>query len=176
MTRRLLVNCAIVASVLLLGATYAAVRGGPPALDANGPTRLQGTRQGDVEMVASHQVRRVRYRDRALLDYTFRLTNPEALPVTVTGIDRGARGSKVLRFVALGGPGGQGRFRVPAYGSSDVHLLIRITGCRWARGRGGVAGTLLLHTERLGLPAGTVRVTLPEELHTGQPRGGCPVA
>jgi hypothetical protein len=162
--------------VLVAGAGYAAVRTTEPALRAEGPTAVSGTEASATFSVADRRIRQVRYRDRATLDYEFRLTNAEALPVTVTGIDPRQGNSRLFGYVALEGPDGDGPITVPARGSSQVHLLLRMGGCESLSARAGsFASSVLVRTERMGIPSGSVRIRLPEEVHTGSPREAfCP--
>jgi hypothetical protein len=162
--------------VLVAGVGYAAVRTRPPTLTAHGPTEVSGTAASAVFSIAGREIRQVRYRDRATLLYGFRLTNGDALPVTVAGIDPYQHNARLFRFVALEGPGGDRRFTVPAHASREVHLLLRMGGCESLSARAGsFASTVLVRTERLGISSGSVLVHLPEEVHTGSPREAfCP--
>ena len=165
-----------VAVVLVLGAGYAVVRTTAPALRAEGPTVVTGTAASATFSIASRKIRQVRYQDRATLDYEFRLTNAEALPITITGIDPRQRNSRLFGYVGLEGADGEGPISVPAHGSREVHLLLRMGGCESLSARAGsFASSVLVRTERMGISTGSVRVELPEEIHTGSPREAfCP--
>ena len=65
---------------------------------------------------------------------------------------------------------------MPAHGSREVHLLLRMGGCESLSARAGsFASSVLVRTERMGISSGSVPVRLPEELHTGSPREAfCP--
>jgi hypothetical protein len=167
---------AVLTVVLAAGAGYAAVRTSTPELGAQGPTTVGGTAASAVFTIDEREIRQVRYRDGGTLDYGFELTNEGRLPVTVTGIDPDQRNSRLFGFVALEVRGGERRFTVPAHGSREVHLLLRMGGCESLSARAGsFASSVLLRTERMGLATGSVRVDLPEEIHTGSPREAfCP--
>jgi hypothetical protein len=161
--------------LLVAGAGYATVRTGTPALRATGPTRVTGTEASAVFSIADRRIRQVRYRDRGVLDYRFRLTNAERLPIKVRLAAR-QQGSRLFRIVGLEGPGGSGAVTLPGHGSRSVHLRLRMGGCESLSARAGsFASSVLLRTERLGIAVGVVRVQLPEEIHTGSPREAfCP--
>lgn len=173
---RLVVLLAALAVVLVAGVGYAAARTTPPGLRAHGPTGVSGTDASAVFTIAGREIRQVRYRDQATLAYRFRLSNADRLPLTVTGIDPEQRNSRLFGFVALEGPGGDRRFTVPAHGSREVHLLLRMGGCESLSARAGsFASSVLVRTERMGISSRSVRVALPEEIHTGSPREAfCP--
>jgi hypothetical protein len=173
--RRLLLALGV-AVVLVVGVGYTAVRTSAPSLGTRGPTHVEGTAASATFSLAGREIRQVRYHDGTTLDYRFRLTNTEALPVTVTGIDPRQRSSRLFGFVGLENAEGKRRFTVPANGSREVHLLLRMGGCESLSARAGsFAASVLLRTERMGISTGGVRVRLPEELHTGSPREAfCP--
>jgi hypothetical protein len=162
--------------VLLAGVGYAAVSTAPAALSAGGPTSVTGTEASAVFTIEDRTVRQVRYRDGATLDYRFRLTNDQALPVTVTGISSRQRAERLFGYLALQDARGSREFTVPGNGSRMVHLRLRMSGCESLSARAGsFAHEVLLDTERLGVAAGTAKVVLPEEVHTGSPREAfCP--
>jgi len=162
--------------VLVAGVGYAAVRTTAPRLGSAGPTAVTGTEASATFTIADRRIRQVRYRDQATLDYRFRLTNRESLPVTVTGIDPRQRNARLFGYVGLEGADGEKRVSVPAHGSREVHLLLHMGGCESLSARAGsFATSVLVRTERLGIPSGSVRVRLPEEVHTGSPREAfCP--
>ncbi|MET0838145.1 MAG: hypothetical protein ABWY19_05145 [Marmoricola sp.] len=164
------------ALVLVVGVGYAAVRATPPNLTSAGPTSVTGTAASATFTIADRQIRQVRYRDRATLDYVFRLTNGEPWPVTVTGIDPAQKGSRLFGYAGLEDADGGRRITVPARGSREAHLLLRMGGCESLSARAGsFASSVLVRTERMGIPSGSVRVRLPEEVHTGSPREAfCP--
>ena len=167
---------AVLAVVLVAGAGYAAVRTNTPELGAQGPTRVDGTAASAVFTIDDREIRQVRYRDGGTLDYRFELTNEDRLPVTVVGIDPAQPDSRLFGFLALEGADGERRITVPAGGTRQVHLLLRMGGCESLSARAGsFASSVLLRTERMGLATGSVRVDLPEEIHTGSPREAfCP--
>lgn len=161
--------------VLVAGAGYAAVRVNPPTLRAEGPTSVTGTDASAVFSIAGREIRQVRYRDRGTLDYRFRLRNPERLPVTVR-LAPDQENARLFALAGLEGPRGSRRFDVPGNGSRTVHLRLRMRGCESLSARAGsFTSSVLLRSERLGIPTGDVRVQLPEEIHTGSPREAfCP--
>ena len=173
---RLVLLAVGLAIVLVAGVGYAAVRTRPPALVAQGPTQVSGTEASAVFTIADRRIRQIRYVDRGTLTYTFRLTNSDRLPVTVAGIDSGQRNARLFGYVGLEGPGGRKRFSVPGHGSRDVRLLLRMGGCESLSARAGsFASSVLVRTERMGMSTRSVRVELPEEIHTGSPREAfCP--
>ena len=157
------------AIVLVAGGGYAAVRTSPPTLTAHGPTQVTGTAASAVFEIADRRIRQVRYLDRGTLTYRFRLANRDRLPVTVSGIDPRQRDARLFGYLALEGPGGRERFTVPGHGQRDVRLLLRMGGCE------SLASSVLVRTERMGMSTRSVRVELPEEIHTGSPREAfCP--
>ncbi len=173
--RRTLLALGVVV-VLLVGVGYTAVRTTAPSLATHGPTGVEGTAASATFSLGGREIRQVRYHDDSTLDYTFRLTNAERLPVTVTGIDPRQRNSRLFGYAGLQSADGQSRFTVPAGGSREVHLLLRMGGCESLSARAGsFASSVLVRTERLGISTGSVLVRLPEELHTGSPREAfCP--
>ena len=173
--RRTLLALGVVV-VLVVGVGYTAVRTSAPTLATQGPTGVQGTAASATFSLAGREIRQVRYHDGTTLDYRFRLTNPDALPVTVTGIDPSQRNARLFGYAGLRSADGQRRFTVPANGSREVHLLLRMGGCESLSARAGsFASSVLVRTERMGISTGTVLVRLPEELHTGSPREAfCP--
>ena len=173
--RRTLLALGVVV-VLLVGVGYTAVRTTAPSLGTQGPTGVQGTAASATFSLAKREIRQVRYHDGTTLDYRFRLTNPDGLPVTITGIDPSQRSSRLFGYAGLQSVDGKKRFTVPAEGSREVHLLLRMGGCESLSARAGsFASSVLVRTERMGISTGAVLVRLPEELHTGSPREAfCP--
>jgi hypothetical protein len=172
---RALLVLAVLVVVLMAGAGYAVVRSHAPQLQATGPTSVSGTDASAVFGIADREIRQVRYRDRATLEYRFRLVNPERLPVTVS-LSPDQPDSRLFRYLALEGSDGARRINVPGGRSRVVHLLLRMGGCESLSARAGsFASSVVVGTERLGMDTGTVRVSLPEEIHTGSPREAfCP--
>ncbi len=171
--------------LLALGATLVVVLGSvagyavlrtPTALTSTGPTAVTGTEASAVFEIAGRTIRQVRYHDGGTLEYRFRLRNGELLPVTVVGIDPGQRDARLFAYRSLQDGAGSSRITIPGHGTREVHLVLRMGGCESLSARAGSsADTVLVRTERLGLSAGTVRVSLPEEIHTGSPREAfCP--
>ena len=173
--RRTLIALGVVV-VLVVGVGYTAVRTSAPSLGTHGPTGVEGTDASATFSLAGREIRQVRYHDGSTLDYRFRLTNPGSLPVTITGIDPSQRSSRLFGYAGLRGTDGDRRFTVPANGSREVHLLLRMGGCESLSARAGsFASSVLVRTERMGISTGAVLVRLPEELHTGSPREAfCP--
>jgi len=164
------------AVVLVAGVGYGAVRNTAPALGTRGPAGVKGTDASATFSIAGRKIRQVRYRDRATLDYQFRMTNSDVLPVTVSGIDSRQRNARLFGYVGLEDADGHRRISVPAHGSREVHLLLRMDGCENLSSRAGsFAASVLVRTERMGMSTGSVLVQLPEEIHTGSPREAfCP--
>lgn len=164
------------AIVLVAGVGYAAVRTSPPTLTASGPTQVTGTEASAVFEIADRRIRQVRYLDRGTLTYRFRLANRDRLPVTVSGIDPRQRDARLFGYLALEEPGGRERFTVPGNGHREVNLVLRMGGCESLSARAGsFASSVLVRTERMGMSTRSVRVELPEEIHTGSPREAfCP--
>jgi hypothetical protein len=162
--------------VLLAGVGYAAVSSAAAAVGTGGPTAVRGTAGSAVFHIADRTVRQVRYRDDATLTYTFRLTNHQALPVTVTGISARQRDERLFGYAGLEDQQGRRRFTISGHGSTVVRLLLHMGGCESLSARAGsFVHEIMLDTERLGVPSGTATVRLPEEVHTGSPREAfCP--
>jgi hypothetical protein len=162
--------------LLIVGVRYAVARVNPPVLGTRGPTQVVGAATSGVVRIDGREIRRVRYRDQATLDYAFRLTNAQGLPLTVTGVDSRQRDTPLFGYVGLEGSKGSHQIELPAYGSEQVHLLLRMRGCQRVAPRDrSAAVSVLLRTERFGVSAGSVLVQLPEEIHTGSPRRkACP--
>ena len=173
MLRRLLLLLGVLA-VLLVGGGIAAARS-TPDLEASGPTSVSGTGGTAVFQVAERTLRQVRYADGGTLRYTFELTNHGRLPVTVQGLDEGQPDPRLFHLSALTGVDG-GRVRIGAGETATVTLAMVMGGCETLSSRSGSFVTeVVLRTERAGILDDDVRVTLPEELHTGSPREAfCP--
>ncbi len=173
--RRRLVWVAVVV-VLLLGVGSAALAATAAGLSASGPTAVSGTAASAVFTIEDRVVRQIRYRDDAVLDYTFRLTNDQALPVTVKGISKAQRPERLFGYVGLRDAEGRREFTVPGNGTRVVHLLLHMGGCENLSARAGsFVHEVILDIERMGIPTGTATVRLPEEVHTGSPREAfCP--
>ena len=99
----------------------------------------------------------------------------DRLPVTVAGIDPGQRNARLFGYVGLEDRAAASIQR-PGHGSREVRLLLRMGGCESLSARAGsFASSVLVRTERMGMSTGSVRVGLPEEIHTGSPREAfCP--
>jgi hypothetical protein len=170
---------AAVLLVLLAAGGIALARSGP-SLRAGGPTSVTGTEATGVFGIAGRTVRQVRYADGGTLRYTFELTNDDRLPVTVHGLSDDQPPSRLFTSVGLTGPGGDTTLRLSPGESVPVTLSLLMGGCETLSARAGAFVTeVALRVERAGmltgLPANTVTVTLPEELHTGSPREAfCP--
>lgn len=164
-------------AVLALVAVALSGGGAAPAavgtqLSASGPVSVSGTEASGVFTVADRTVRQVRYADRGLLHYRFRLVNESAHPVRVTGLADGQVDPRLFDLVdATAGT-------VPAGGSAPITLSLEMNGCESLSSRSGsfLGEVVLAVEERAGAPA-TVTISLPEELHTGSPReASCPGA
>jgi hypothetical protein len=174
MRRHLLVLLAALAVVS--GATGVAVAKAPVHLSAHGPTRVWGTDATAVFRIADRTIRQVRYRDRGILVYTFRLHNDASLPVTVTGTAPMAHEPRLFEYLGLTDRHGATRLTLGAGTSTVVQLRLRMHACETLSARAGSFATeVLLRTTRAGMWHDVVRVQLPEEVHTGSPREAfCP--
>ncbi len=172
---RWLVVALVGLTLALAGASYA-VAAGPPHLRTDGPTRATGTEATAVFRIGDRTVRQVRYDDRGTLDYAFTITNGDRLPVRITGISPQQRPERLFRYRALTDDDGARTFSIPAHGSKRVHLLLRMGGCESLSSRAGsFATSVMLSTSRARMFTSDVKVTLPEQLHTGSPREAfCP--
>jgi hypothetical protein len=162
----------LLAALLLLvlaGGGVATARTSPD-LSASGPTSVTGTEASAVFAIADRTVRQVRYADGGTLRYTFQLTNDGRLPVDVRGLAGDQPPSRLFH------PTGLTPVHLAAGESRDVTLALRMSGCETLSARAGAFVTsVVLSTERGGVPGDDVTVPLPEELHTGSPREAfCP--
>lgn len=174
MLRRVALLAALL-TVVLVGGGVAVARD-VPTLSATGPTTVAGTEATAVFRIGGHTVRQVRYDDAGTLRYTFRLTNPGRLPVTVRGLASGQPDTRLFSYAGLAGSDGSTVLRVGPGESLPVTLALRMGGCESLSARAGAFVTaVVLRTEQAGVFSDDVRVTLPEELHTGSPREAfCP--
>ncbi len=161
---------------LLTGLGFAAVSAAPAGLGTVGPTAVTGTDASAVFVVGERTIRQVRYRDGGTLDYTFRLANRQALPMTITGISPDQLDERLFAYSSLEDRRGRSRFTIPGNETVEVHLRLKMGGCESLSARAGsFAHEVSLTTERMGVAAGTATVLLPEEIHTGSPREAfCP--
>lgn len=166
---------------LLLGAGGVAVAGSTPRLTASGPTSVRGTEATAVFRIADRTIRQIRYADGGTLRYTFDLTNPGRLPVTVLGLTDDEPGTRLFTYRSLTGPDGEapngdGSVHLGAGESRRVTLALRMGGCESLSARAGAFVTeVKVRTEQAGVFSDDVTVRLPEEVHTGSPREAfCP--
>ena len=173
MLRRALLALALV--VVLLAAGGVAVARSAPDLEASGPTSVTGTEATGVFEIADRTIRQVRYDDRGTLRYTFRVTNDSRLPLTILGLAQDQLQPRLFTLEGLSGTSG-GDIRLGAGDSSAVTLELGMSGCETLSARAGSFVTeVVVRTERAGVFADDVTLTLPEELHTGSPREAfCP--
>ncbi len=166
----------LVALLAVAGGAGVAVAGAPASLRASGPTEVDGTSATAVFQVGDRQVRQVRYRDKADLVYSFTLHNDGSLPVTVGGLAPLEREPRLFRYLAVEDASGHTRFTVPAGGTTDVRVRMRMESCESLSARAGSFATeAALRTTRAGFVDEVVTVTFPEEVHTGSPREAfCP--
>jgi hypothetical protein len=168
---------ALLAALLMVaGGAGVAVAKAPARLSTSGPIQVAGTSATAVFTVGDRTVRQVRYHDKGTLYYGFTLHNDGTLPLTVDGLAPLARAPKLFRYLALVDEDGATRFRIPAGGSVDVELRLRMESCERLSARAGSFATEInVNTTRVGFVDEVVNVTLPEELHTGSPREAfCP--
>jgi hypothetical protein len=166
--------------VLLLSGLVggAAVAATDPDLRASEPTSVTGTDGTAVFDIGVHHVRHVRYQDRGTLEYTFRLHNDHALPVTVRGLAADQPRTRLFLPRELVGSDGGDDVRIGAGDSEEVTLSLQMSGCETLSARAGsILTEVVVRTERAGIFDGDVSVRLPEELRTGSPREAfCPNA
>ncbi len=174
MLRRSLVVVGLLA-VLLVAGGIATARSAPD-LEASGPTSVTGTEATAVFQVADRTIRQVRYADAGTLRYTFELTNHGRLPVTVHGLAAGQADPRLFHLASLTGADGAEDVRIGAGETATVTLALVMGGCESLSSRSGSFVTdVVLRTGQAGVFDDDVRVTLPEELHTGSPREAfCP--
>lgn len=166
----------LVLLVLLLAGGGVAVARSTPALTASGPTSVTGTEATAVFRIGEHTVRQVRYADGDVLRYTFALTNHGRLPVTILGLADDQPDSRLFDYVGLTGPDGSRRTRLGPGETGRLTLALRMGGCESLSARAGAfVHEVVVRAERAGVLDDDVRVTLPEEVHTGSPREAfCP--
>ena len=174
MLRRFALLAALL-TLVLVGGGMAAARS-VPSLTAEGPTAVAGTEATTVFRIADRTVRQIRYDDAGTLRYTFRLTNTGRLPVTVRGLASDQPDTRLFTYVGLTGPDDAAVVQLGAGDSQPVTLALRMGGCESLSARAGAFVTeVVLRTEQAGVFDDDVRVTLPEEVHTGSPREAfCP--
>jgi hypothetical protein len=169
---------AVAASLLVLlgagGGVAVAVDG--PTLEAGGPTAVSGTEASAVFTIGEHTVRQVRYADGGTLRYSFRVTNPGRLPVTVLGLADEQPASRLFTPVGLTGSDGAPEVRLGPGDSGELVLALAMGGCESLSARAGAfVRDVVVRTERAGVLDDDVSVRLPEEVHTGSPREAfCP--
>jgi hypothetical protein len=166
----------LVALVVVAGGAGVAVAKAPAELTATGPTRVSGTAATAVFDVGVRTIRQVRYHDKGTLSYGFSLRNDGTLPLTVAGLAPLERAPKLFRYLTLVDDAGADRFEIAPGASVAVQLRMRMEACEKLSARAGSFATEVnLSTTRIGFVDEVVRVTLPEELHTGSPREAfCP--
>jgi len=168
---------AVLALVLLLVAGGGvAVARSTPTLTTSGPTSVTGTEASATFTIGERTVRQVRYADGGTLRYTFELTNPGRLPLTVTGLAPGQHKPRLFTLASLTGADGSRTVRLGAGESAAVTLAMEMGGCETLSARAGSFVTeVVVRTEQAGMFADDVVVTLPEQVHTGSPREAfCP--
>jgi len=172
--RRSLVVVVVLAALLVAGGI--ATARSAPDLEASGPTSVTGTEGTAVFQVADRTLRQVRYDDGGTLRYTFELTNHGRLPVTVHGLAAGQPDPRLFHLDSLTGPDGAADVRIGPGDTTAVTLALVMGGCETLSSRSGSFVTeVVLSTGQAGVFDDDVRITLPEELHTGSPREAfCP--
>lgn len=167
----------LVAVAVVAGAGVATARS-VPALSAHGPTSVSGTEASAVFQVGSRRVRQVRYDDRGTLVYRFVVANDGTLPVTVTGLAAPEVQPRLFRYLGVTASSGAAVFAIGAGERTEVELRLLMRGCETLSARAGSFATgVRLRTERAGMFGDTVRLALPEQVHTGSPReASCPRA
>jgi len=162
--------------VLLVGGGGVAVAGDPPSLTAGGPTSVTGTDATAVFTIGTHTVRQIRYADGGTLRYTFRLTNGGRLPGILLGLADHQQDSRLFTYTGLTGPDGSTGLHLGPGDTGELTLALRMGGCETLSARAGAfVRDVVVRTEQAGVFDDDVRVTLPEEVHTGSPREAfCP--
>lgn len=166
---------AALATGLVVVAGGSAVAADRPRLSTEGPTSVTGTEGTAVFTLGEHTVRQVRYADRGTLRYTFRIRNDGRLPVRVEGLSDRQPPSRLFAYRSLRAEDGA---TIAPGGSETFTLALRMGGCETLSARAGSFVTdVVVATTQAGVFSDEVRVTLPEELHTGSPREAfCPDA
>lgn len=159
------------ALVVVLGvAGGVALAAQSPELSADGPTELDTAYTG-VFTIGERTIRQFRYEDDDEVDYTFTVTNPGRMPVTLVGLAEEQEPSRLLSPRGLQGADGSTEIRIGAGGREEVTVTIGMDGCESLSARAGsYLTTLRVRAESLGLFDDDVTITLPEELRTGSPR------
>lgn len=169
--------------LLLIALLLAAVAGGgvavsriAPALSTAGPTTVSGTEESITFQIADRLVRQIRYDDGGTLRYTFNITNDGRVPVTIRGLADDQPVTRLFTYVGLTGADGADDVNLGAGESTELTLALKMGGCETLSARAGAFVTeVIVRTERVGLFGQDVRITLPEEVHTGSPREAfCP--
>ncbi len=176
MPRRALVALAVL--LLLAAGAGVAAASTDPVLAAHGPTQVRGTEASAVFRVGGRTIRQVRYDDRATLVYSFVLSNDGRVPVTVTGLAATDVEPRLFRYTGVTDADGRREFTIPAGQRTRVEVSLLMHACETLSARAGSFATAVaLRVVRAGVLADAVRVTLPEEVHTGSPReASCPRA
>ncbi len=174
MLRRTLLGLLLALGLVAAGGV--AVAGGTPSLTASGPVAVSGTEASAVFTIAERTVRQVRYADDGTLRYSFELTNDGQLPVTVRGLADDQPPARLFTYDSLTGPDSGAATSLGAGEAATFTLALGMSGCESLSARAGSFVTeLVVRTEQAGVFADDVRVTLPEEIHTGSPREAfCP--
>jgi len=169
------VGLAVALLALLPVAGGVATARSTPDLEASGPTEVSGTDATAVFTVAERTIRQVRYVEGGTLRYTFELTNHGRLPVTVLGLSADQPDPRLFTVAGLSGPDGP-QVRLGAGDSAPVTLALVMSGCETLSSRSGsFVPDVRLRTQQAGTFEDEIRLTLPEELHTGSPREAfCP--
>jgi hypothetical protein len=165
----------VLLALLLVGGGVAVARS-TPSLTAGGPISVAGTEATAVFEIADRTVRQIRYDDGGTLRYTFRVTNDGRLPLTIRGLVGTQPSTRLFTYTGLTGEDGGRVVRLGAGESTELTLALLMGGCESLSARAGAFVTQVrVRTERAGVLADDVTITLPEEVHTGSPREAfCP--
>lgn len=174
MLRRL--GLLVVLLALVAGGGGVAVARGVPTLTASGHTAVAGTEATSVFQIADRTIRQIRYDDGGTLRYTFDVTNPGRLPVTILGLAKDEPETRLFTYVGLSDDTGHGVVRLGPGETRRLTLALTMGGCESLSARAGAFVTeVRVRTEQAGLFDDEVTITLPEEVHTGSPREAfCP--
>lgn len=156
--------------VVIAVAGGVAVAAQSPDLSTGGPTELDTAYTG-VFTIGERTIRQFRYEDDDEVDYTFTVSNPSRVPLTLVGLAEEQEPSRLLSPRALRGADGASEIEIGAGGREEVTVTIGMDGCESLSARAGsYLTTLTVRAESLGLFDDVVTITLPEELRTGSPR------
>ena len=168
MLRRVLLVLALPA--LLVAGGGIAVARSTPSLSTEAPTSVTGTEASAVFELGGRTIRQVRYADNGTLRYTFTVANDGRLPVRIVGLADDQPDARLFTVTTITDG------TISPGGSEEFTLSMDMAGCETLSARAGSFVTeVVVVTETAGVFDDTVRLDLPEEVHTGSPREAfCP--